>query len=123
MDKAEKLLLLDQQIAEANHGSPADFQLWRQKTEVVLRNVLGDANPLYSSFEKIRYTLAIVTERTPDSAYASARKGGVRRAISVLEAAKLEVELSGGRPETPMGVPDSIGIDLFIVHGHDEARK
>lgn len=55
MDHAKKLELLDQQIAQARNGQPEDFELWKQKTDVVLRNVIGDASPLYDSFKTNRY--------------------------------------------------------------------
>ena len=117
-----KLELLDQRIAEANGGSPADFSLWQQRTEVVLRNVVGDASPLYSSFQDISYTLSMFSVRTPQSAWVEQQQSGVRQAIAILEAAKTEVELSGGLPEPAAGTHPS-GSSVFIVHGHDDAKK
>ena len=122
MDNGRKLELLQQQIDEANSGRPSDFSLWRQRTDVTLRNVLGDANPLYESFTEISYGLSIWTSDTPDSAWEQAEAGGVRQAVAILEAAKLEVELSGGSPQPAKGVPGG-GQSVFVVHGHDEARK
>jgi predicted nucleotide-binding protein len=120
MDRSKKLELLDQQIAAAQDGQPGDFDVWRQTTEVVLRNVLGDANPLYDSFKNIRYGLSIWTDSTPEEAWARAQAGGVREAIAILKAAKVEVEIVGGLPESA-AMP--AGKQVFIVHGHDEARK
>lgn len=122
METARKLALLEQQIEEANAGNPADFNLWRQKTDVTLRNTLGDANPLYESFTNIAYSLSVWTSGTPDSAWERAQARGVRQAIAILEAAKLEVELSGGSLQAPDGTSGG-GQSVFIVHGHDEARK
>jgi predicted nucleotide-binding protein len=122
VDRNEKLALLQQQIDDANDGSPAEFSVWRQKTEVVLRNVVGDSNPLYQSFQKIRYTLIMFSANTPRSRFAEAQAAGVRQAIAVLNAAKLEVELSGGTPTPPDGSITS-GHKIFVVHGSDEARK
>jgi predicted nucleotide-binding protein len=124
MDNSQKLDLLDQQIQEANAGRPADFNLWRQRTEVVLRNVVGDASPLYDSFKSVRYSLGVWSTSTPDSAFAQAQQSGVRSAISILEAAKMEVELSGGAPAPDASGPrPAAGQSVFIVHGHDEAKK
>lgn len=122
MDADRKIALLQQQIDEARDGSPADLTLWRQKSEVVLRNVVGDASPLYKSFESVRYTLSAFSSATPKERFQQARVSGVRTAVSILEAAKLEVELSGGSPESA-DAPAIAGSTVFIVHGHDEARK
>jgi predicted nucleotide-binding protein len=122
MDRVRKIQLLAQQIEDARNGQPEDFDLWRQRTEVVLRNVVGDANPLYTSFGKVKYTLSAWTSSTPKSAFDQARIRGVRQAIAVLEAAKIEVDLSGGTPEPSSGAI-ATGTAVFIVHGRDEARK
>jgi predicted nucleotide-binding protein len=121
VNRDERIRVLNQQIADARNGSPEDFELWQQRTEVVLRNVLGDANPLYANFERIPYALRMYSVNTPNSRHEEARTNGVRRAISVLQAAILEVEMSGGAPEPSPGSV-AAGSAVFIVHGHDEAR-
>jgi hypothetical protein len=124
MDAKHKIVLLDDQIAEPNHGRPADFNLWREKTGVVLRNVLGDAHPLYEGFSKVRYSLQMYTPATPRRSFDEARAAGVVRAVSILKAAKLEVELSGGSPQPDEGaMTGAAGTDISIVHGRDDARK
>lgn len=122
MDTTRKIELLEQQILEASDGDPTDFNLWRDRTEVVLRNVLGDASPLYESFKDVRYTLGFWSTSTPQSAFDQARRGGVRKAIAILQAAKMEVELSGGAPQ-PMTGGQATGTHVFVVHGHDDATK
>jgi predicted nucleotide-binding protein len=122
MNTERKLDLLQQQIDEAKDGTPDDFSLWRQKTGVVLRNVLGDANPLYASFTSVQYSLSIFSENTPQTVFDQARIRGVKQAIAILKAAKTEVELTGGIPERGEG-PASTGDRIFVVHGHNEARK
>jgi predicted nucleotide-binding protein len=121
VNKNEKLDALEAQIKEAADGQPENFNLWRQKTGVVLRNVLGDANQLYENFEKIHYSLQVYTSGTPDSEFEKAKQRGVRQAVAVLEAAKLEVEMSGGAPEPTSG--RVLGQTVFVVHGHGDARK
>jgi len=121
MDRERKMHLLEQQIVDANGGEPADFNLWKEKTEVVLRNVVGDSSPLYGSFKSMRYSPSVWTERTTREDVRRYRVGGVKRAISLLEAAKLDVELSGGAPSPT--VETASGADIFIVHGRDDARK
>jgi len=83
LDRDEKLRLLQQQIEEANSGKPGDFNLWREKTDVVLRNVLGEANPLYVRFGGISYGLIAFSVDTPQSAWDRARETGVREAIAI----------------------------------------
>ncbi len=125
MDARGKLDLLQAQIDEGNDGRPADFSLWRQKTEVVLRNVVGDANPIYVNFQQIRYGLSVYSSGTPQHVFDEAREAGVRQGIALLRAAQLEVSLSGGAPDpTSPSVPvPQGGRTVFVVHGHDEARK
>ena len=122
MNDKKKIELLQKQIDAAENGSVADWQLWRDKTDVILRNVLGDGSPIYSDFRNIRYTLNVVHGGTTQDDYRRARLRGVQRAISLLEAAKTEVEVSGGLPEAPMG-SEPAGSTIFIVHGRDEASK
>jgi predicted nucleotide-binding protein len=122
VNRDEKIRVLQQQIADARNGDPEDFELWQQRTEVVVRNVLGDANPLYINFQRIPYSLRMYSLETPRSAHEEARVKGVRKAISLLQAAILEVEMSGGAPEPSPGSV-AAGSAVFIVHGHDEARK
>lgn len=50
------------------------------------------------------------------------RIAGVKRVIAILEAAKVEVELAGGVPDPPNQDSPS-GLDIFIVHGRDDAAK
>jgi predicted nucleotide-binding protein len=122
MNREEKIAALNQQIEEANAGHPADFQLWQQRTDVVLRNVLGDTHPLYSNFTKIRYTPVVYSVTSGSDAMGRARTGGVKQAISTLKAAQLEIEIAGGAPDAnPGSLPT--GNTVFIVHGHDDARK
>lgn len=125
MDQQRKLELLQEQINEANGGRPADFALWRQKTAVVLRNVLGDADPLFASFTAVQYGLSIFGSDTPQSEWDRAQAQGVQQAIAILEAAKYEVELGGGAPapSSPSTPGPRGGKTIFVVHGHDEARK
>lgn len=121
-DQAHKINLLQQQIDDAQDGNPEDFTLWRDKTEVVLRNVLGTANPVYQKFNKNSYTLMVQTASTTNTERSAARKRGVLRAISMLKAAQTEIELVGGTPAPKAGTVPT-GTEVFIVHGHSEGRK
>jgi predicted nucleotide-binding protein len=122
MDRDKKIELLDERISEANYGKPKDFDVWRQTTEVVLRSVLGDTNPLYTSFREVHYGLPAWTDATPPDVWERAQANGVIEVIAILKAAKIEVELTGGLPESKA---EQIvgGKQVFIVHGHSDARK
>ena len=117
--------LLDQQIAEAKDGRPDDFEQWRNNTEVVIRRVMGDPSPTLAQFGQVSYSPAVYFSGMGDTS--GYRVAGVRRAIALLQAAKLEVELE---TEASQAIADVRGIGqkeqgqlVFVVHGHDAARK
>ena len=91
---AKKLLLLDEQITAARNGEPQDFNAWKAKTGVVLRNTVGESDPLVAQFNKISYSLRVSSNRTTPAEFNEARRRGVRRGIALLEAAKTQLEIS-----------------------------
>lgn len=124
----EKLELLDKQIAAAKNGFPEDFDTWRNQSEVLLRTLLGGDSPLRKNFLAIRYTPSMYYSGMDTSGY---RPAGVKKAMTVLEAAKLELKLTSQVDdvvaEEPPGSEKASGAPLsnrvFIVHGHDGERK
>lgn len=120
MDTDRKIELLDERLTEANHGRPTDFELWRQQTEVVLRTVIGDVSPLYLAFKEVKYIPAAWGMSSEES-FARAQMTGVNEAIAILKAAKTEVELMGGVPDSNHS--SASGRQVFMVHGHDDSRK
>lgn len=79
---------------------------------------------MHHRLDQVRYSPAIWTEGTDFAPY---RRAGVQEAISVLEAAKFELELSAdlaSAPEAPVesATPER-STRVFIVHGRDDARK
>lgn len=125
MNLARRIELLDQQIADAKKGYPDDFNGWRNDTDVVLRTVLGNEAPLYAKFKKVRYTAQVWGAGIDTSGY---RPAGVQQAITVLEAAKKELALQS-EMEHPVTTDDlssdkaTVPDTIFVVHGHDSARK
>lgn len=122
-----KLQLLDEQVAAANGGHPAEFQAWRDQTNVVLRTVMGADSHLYKQFEDVSYSPSVWVTGMDTSGY---RPAGVRSVISILTAAKKELELVAEVEQ----VVDTDETDeqravaaehgrVFIVHGHDDAKK
>lgn len=123
MKKAKKLELLDQQIAAANGGHPADFGTWRNTTEVVLRSIFGEASATHSKFQRVRYTPGVYFSGQDVSGYQPA---GVRQAVSILESAKLEVELADDDPAAEEELESAVvggSSTVFIVHGQDDGKK
>jgi predicted nucleotide-binding protein len=123
---ANKITRLSEQISAANGGTPADFAGWKATTDVVLRNAVGDDDQLVADFRKIKYTLGMWTESTPQSRFDAAKRSGVLRGVALLEAAIKHLEMEDddepaqqSEPEPPM----QARTEIFIVHGHDDARK
>lgn len=131
MDHSRKLQLLQERITAAKNGSPENLSDWRNQTEVVLRTVMGQDSKVYENFKAVRYTPGIYTTNTDFSPYVRA---GVMKAVSVLKAATTELELleETKQAEISNAVEEVIEVDdkgaetagrIFIVHGHDDARK
>lgn len=131
MDIKRKIELLDQQIEAANNGQPENFLDWKNTTEVVLRNLFGEAGTLSSKFQRINYRPRIITSSTD---YAPYQVRGVREGISLLKSAKTDLEISAelqqGKAaqevEEIIEVADkgeAPGKRVFIVHGHDGEHK
>jgi predicted nucleotide-binding protein len=122
MDSTRAIELLNQQITDAANGNPANFDEWLNKTEVVVRSVFGDASPIHRRLDSVRYSPSIWVEGTDFAPY---RRAGVLEAVSVLEAAKFEIEIgtdAATSAATENTSPETT-TRVFIVHGHDNARK
>lgn len=125
MEIARKLELLQAQIDAANDGQPTDLEAWRRKTEVVVRQIFGNGSPLHEALQAVSYSPMMWTVDTDFHPYEVA---GVQSAITVLESAKLEVELSDEQ-STPLQPAATTSIEsatdgrIFVVHGHDETLK
>lgn len=127
MELARKVEVLDKQVTEAKNGHPDDFEAWRTSTEVALRTVMGADSPLLDQFYKVRYSPQVWVSGMDMSGY---RPAGVKKVIALLEAAKSELAL---RQELEQVVQSEESATekaaaaehgrVFIVHGHDEARK
>lgn len=131
MNLAKKMQLLDQQIEEAKDGRPLDFSDWKNTTEVVLRTIFGEAGSIPSKFRRIKYTPGMWTENTDFAPY---RMRGVREGISLLKAAKKEIEITSEMQQDKVAQEveeilevsdkgEAAGKRIFIVHGHDNEHK
>ena len=131
MDIKRKIQLLDQQIEAAKNGYPDNFSEWENTTDVVLRTLFGEAGATTSRFRDIRYSPSMWVDGTDFAPY---QVEGVQEAISLLKAAKTEIEISAelqqGKAaqevEEIIEVKDkgeASGKRIFIVHGHDGEHK
>lgn len=127
MDFARKIEVLDDQVTDAKNGHPDDFERWRTATEVALRIVMGDNSPLLTQFRGVSYSPGFMYSGMDISPYQPA---GVKNAVAILEAAKGELAL---RAELEQVVQTQESANeqataaeqgrVFIVHGHNDARK
>jgi hypothetical protein len=127
MDLARKVEVLGTQVTDAKNGHPDDFERWRTATEVALRTVMGPDSPLLAQFHDVHYSPTVWFSGMDTSGY---RPAGVKMVIAILEAAKSELalrdELEGvvQTDETPEEKATAAEQGrVFIVHGHDDARK
>lgn len=115
---------IEKQINDANNGSPSNFDDWHNKTEVVIRAIFGEQSATYRKFDAVRYHPGIWTENTDFAPY---RRAGVQEVVSILEASKLELELTtesvSNPSDTEESEPPARSTRIFIVHGQDDARK
>ncbi|AQX14970.1 hypothetical protein BKM78_02770 [Tessaracoccus sp. T2.5-30] len=119
--------MLDGQVTAAKNGQPDDFEGWRTSTEVALRTVMGGESPLLAQFHEVRYSPQFWVSGMDSSGY---RPAGVKKVVAILEAAKRELALreeleqvvrTEESPEEKATAAEQGRV--FIVHGHDEARK
>jgi uncharacterized protein Ymh len=71
------------------------FSSWKGRVRSTLIRALGKDHHLLTDFEKVRYSLMVFTDGTPDSAFEGAFLRGLRKASGVIEAAIFELEEAG----------------------------
>lgn len=127
MNLTRKIDVLDKQVTDAQNGHPDNFMEWRAATEVALRTVMGTDSPLLADFHRVKYSPSIMYTGMDTSGY---RPAGVKSVIAILEAAKQELALREEleqvvqTEETP--AEKEVAAEqgrIFIIHGHDDARK
>lgn len=107
---------------EVRRQGPA-HETWKAKADAVMERSLGRDSQTLHEFRDLRYHVGIWTgapgEAEQDARYFANR---VDDAAALIEAAIYQLELDDSPEEEP--VP-TIGLDgpIFVVHGHDDARK
>lgn len=72
----------------------AKLTAWKGKVRGVLVAALGDADHLVERFDGVKYSLGFFSSSTPDSAFESARRGGIRNACGIIDAALYQLRLA-----------------------------
>lgn len=66
---------------------------WKGKVRGVLSAALGESDHLVERFDKVRCTLSARSTNTPTHYFDQARKGGIRNACGVIDAAIYQLRL------------------------------
>lgn len=70
------------------------FTAWQAKVRGLLAASLGRDDHLIERFDRVRYSLGLWTENTPDSAFQAAHRSGVRDVCGIIDAAIYQLRLS-----------------------------
>lgn len=88
MNKQEKLKAIidetDKLISKRVTSSSPEFQAWKTKAERFLINEYGKDSYEVEAFQKMHFSLSIITSSTPQSDFVDACKRGLERAKAVL---------------------------------------
>ena len=95
-------------IEEAENLTDGQVNAWKERGRLAVSAAYGDESGQLRRFDKIRWTLPIVTDSTPRSAYAAARRGGLRRSVEMLKAFVEDLEEHERSPELPGLDPDDL---------------
>ena len=95
-------------IEEAEDLSDAQINAWKERARLAISAAYGEESGQLRRFDKIRWTLPVVTDATPRSAYAVAKRGGLRRAVEMLKAFVEDLEEHERSPELPGLDPDAL---------------
>jgi hypothetical protein len=75
---------------------PSGLESWKPRVRMIFVRSLGEANHLVASFDEIRYSPGIAWSGMDRSYFDSARQGGVKEVVGLIEAAIYELGLIGG---------------------------
>lgn len=100
----------------------ADIDAWRERARLAIAAAYGDGSSQLKRFDDIRYSLGMWTDSTPQSAFDSASRGGLRKALNMVAACIEDRESSLDHDARELA-PGPEGTAVFVVHGHHEALK
>ncbi len=128
IERLRKVLDAIPELKELPHESP-QFEKWQRDTRVAITNTFGNESQHITDFDKIHFSLTVITNLTNDSNFQAAYVNGLESAASVLESMIEEInEYWEDQNQTPIppGVHENEQIttnEIFIVHGRDEGAK
>jgi len=130
MDKRIELLeQLRQEVEKLPYGDESRLDAWQRRAEMLIRQIFGEASKYLKdltdvSFHPWVYPSSRDYER---SSWERGRTAGANLIATMIEELKLF-----GEVEAELGMPDHdadqvsvehLPVDVFVVHGHDEAMK
>jgi hypothetical protein len=127
--KEKALSLLEEQIKPIAHlkvldRNNSDFNGWWQKTRMILANVFGQDSLQVTSFLDIDYSLRVITNRTPPSAWQDAYVNGLQSAEALLDAQMAEVKMFWDDGAQPTGEEDAVSaLHRIFDRFHQVARQ
>lgn len=117
----ELQMLRDQAVTPEILASGSEHKSWKAKVIAIMRNSLGPDSETLHQFQQLRYSIGVWSgapgERERDAQYFAKR---TKDAAALIDAAIYELELLYDSDEGSLVVPTG---PIFVVHGHDDARK
>lgn len=75
---------------------PVGLESWKPRVRMILVRSLGADNHVVDKFDKVAYSPSVMWGGMPRSAWEDHRRGGVRNAIGLIDAAIYELKFVGG---------------------------
>lgn len=111
-------------IENDGHGlsDRTEIDTWRERARLAVGAAYGEDSSQLKRFDKIRYSLMVASDRTPQSAFDQAYRSGFEKSLRMIHVLIEDIE-SGMDASVELRPVEIGGIDVFVVHGHDEALK
>ena len=88
-------------IEEADGLADSEINAWKERARLAVTGAYGDESDPLERFDEIRWSLSMWSSSTPDSAHAEAKRGGLRRAVEMLQALAEDLDEREGGVDLP----------------------
>lgn len=88
-------------IEEADGLADSEINAWKERARLAVTGAYGDESDPLERFDEIRWSLSMWSSSTPDSAHAEAKRGGLRRAVEMLQALAEDLDERKGGVDLP----------------------